>query len=241
MMPPRRGARPGGGSGLSGPVGAGYRRPTMIRAPLLACALALLAAACQKQPAALRIKGPKEAVESTKAAPSFPVFEEKGATLQLRASAFDEGGAYVGSAKVKWDVSDRERATIDQHGLLTVLSSGKFEVVATTTELERPLEARQGFEAVIEGGIRIKAPVLEAGKPLKLPLGKVVQLEAEVLDDRGGVIAGAKVTWDCPSPAASVSITGEVEGRAIGAAQVFAESRSGKKVSWELDVTDWEK
>ncbi len=212
----------------------------MNRAVLAACAAVLLVA-CQKQPASLRIKGPKDALESTKAVPTFPVFEAKGDTLMLRASAFDEGGAYVGSAKVKWDVSDREVATVDQHGLVTVLSSGKFEVFATSTELERPLEARQAFEAVIEGGIRAKAPQLEEGKPLKLPLGKTVQLEAEVLDDRGQVIPGAKVKWDCASPAASVTITGEVEGRAIGAAQVVAETRTGKKVRWDFDVTDWER
>jgi hypothetical protein len=214
----------------------------MNRASLsLSLLLAALALACQKQPSELRIKGPKEALESTKAQPSFPVFEKKGDTLQLRASSFDKDGVYLGSAKVEWDTSDRTVATIDRMGLLTVLSSGDFEVIARAVETERPLEARQAFKAVIIGKVRLVGPLPEQGKGLQIALGKTVQLVAEVLDDRGHVIPDAKLTWDCPSPAASVSITGELEGRAIGSAQIFAEAKNGEKVSWDYEVTDWEK
>ena len=212
------------------------------KSPMIVCGFALLLAACESHPAAIKIKGPRDAVESTKANPTFPVFEKKGDTLQLRASGFDEKDRYVGTVPVKWDSSDRSVATVSQTGLMTVLSSGKASISAKYSKGEVTREASMGVEAVIVEGIRLVEPKLEEGdKVLILPMGEKVQFKAEVLNDHEDVIDGGKVRWGSTSYAATVTPTGEVEARAIGTTQITAEAENGSVARMELSVEDWAK
>ena len=81
--------------------------------------LTLALAACEKQPERIRVKLPKEAVQSVKMEPQLPVFEKKGDTIHLRASAFEKGDVYMGPAKVKWTVADPSVASVNYEGLVT--------------------------------------------------------------------------------------------------------------------------
>lgn len=203
--------------------------------------LALGLAACKAEPVAIRIKGPQDAVESTKMNPTFAPFEKKGDTINLRASAFDDKERYMGTVKVKWDSSDRSVATVSQTGLVTFLSSGKTKITARTTETEEPLEASIDLEAQIVKEIRIVDPPEEEHKSMKMPMGEIKQFKAEVLNDRGDVIPDAKIDWRASSFAVTVTPTGEVESRAIGTAQIVAEADNGSVARVDIEVTDWDK
>lgn len=209
----------------------------MNRAGLIGLAALVFAVGCEKQPASIKVKGPRDAVESTKMDPSFAPFEKKGDTIRLRASAFDKDGVFMGAAIVKWDSSDREVATVDSTGLVTILGSGEAQIKATTTNTELPLDASLPIKAVILDKVKI---VLPEGATKKIHLGDVVQWRADVFDDRGNVVPGAKSRWRSSSYAATVTDTGEVEGRALGTATIMVNAGPGSD-RVDIEVLDWEK
>ncbi|MBK8010676.1 MAG: Ig-like domain-containing protein [Deltaproteobacteria bacterium] len=243
--------------------------PSRIREALLVLALAWTAA-CSPKIAEIQIKGPPSSVSSSRLAPEatavlgslFPVFEKPGETLQLRVSAFNRDGAYLGSTPVEWKSSDLSVATVSADGLVTVQSSGTFIVSATTTDLEPTLSASLSLRAVIVGSVRIAGQDAELGgkaslqrgsdgahtnrlkadrartQPLELALGETVSLRAEVLNDRDEVIEDAKVRWRSTGYAVSVTPEGEVEGRAIGNTQLVAEAK-GQTARIDVRVVDW--
>jgi hypothetical protein len=199
--------------------------------------LAALSLACEKEPASIKVKGPRDAVESTKMEPSFAPFEKKGDTIRLRASAFDKDGVFMGAAVVQWDSSNREVATVDSTGLVTILGSGEAQIKATTTNTKVPLEGSLPIKASIIDKVKI---VLPEGASKKIHLGDVVQWKADVLDDRGNVIPGAKSRWRSSSYAATVTDSGEVEGRALGTATIFVNAGPASD-RVDIEVLDWEK
>lgn len=205
--------------------------------PPLLLIIPVALAACEKQPASIKVKGPRDAVESVKMNPAFAPFEKKGETIKLRASAFDEGGVFMGGARVRWDSSDRTVATVDQTGLVTILSSGEAEIKATSEGYKKVLEASLPVKAVIIGKVRI-VPLEDDERAIHL--GETKQLRAEVLDDRGRVIPDAKARWRSSSWAATVTDTGEVEGRAIGNTQIIVEAGPATD-RMDLEVLDWVK
>jgi hypothetical protein len=219
----------------------GQKRPAEERAPfspgrlILLSSLAFVLLACEKQPATIKIKLPKDAVQSVKMDPIVPPFAKKGETLSLRASAFDKDGVFMGPANVKWSVADTTVATVNWEGTVTILSSGETKVVATSEGYEQTLTAELPIKSAIIDKVRIVAE----GEN-KIHLGETKQLKAEVLDDRGNVIPDAKVNWRTSDYAATVSPTGEVEGRSIGDTQVVAEAGS-KNARYDIVVLDWKK
>lgn len=200
----------------------------------------LLLVGCTSKPAEIRIKGPRDAVESTRASPSFAPFERKGDTLRLRASAFDDRGRYLGTVPVDWQSSDRGVATVSQTGVVTFLSSGKVSIQATTKS-EPKRSATLSLEARIVKNIRIAKPKLPPNRTLTLAMGEAVELVAEVLDDRGRVMSEADVRWRTTSYAATVSRQGVVLGRAIGTGQIIAEAKNGASTRVDVRVRDWAK
>lgn len=214
------------------------RRLLHIVAPRLAFVLAAtaLVTACEKQPAKIRIKLPREAVQSVKMEPVLPPFEKKGDTIKLRASAFDKGDVYMGTANVKWSVADSSVASVNYEGVVTILSSGETKVIAEGQGYEQKLTAELPIKAVIIEKIKIVAP--EGGD--KLHLGETKQYKAEVLDDRGNVVPDAKVTWRTSDFAATVTVTGEVEGRAMGDTQIVAEV-GALNDRYTVVILDWAK
>lgn len=216
-----------------------YALGIMLR-PAFAVVLGLLAA-CQSKPTEIRIKGPLDSLESQFNIQKLPKFEKKGETLQLRASAYDDEGRFMGAAEVEWSTTDRSVATVSRRGLLTVLSSGIADVVART-ETEPRLEARMQVEASIVDSVRITKPEAEAGRRPKLPMGEVMQFEAQVLNDREEVIADHPIEWQSTTYAAIVRPDGEVEGGAIGTTQIVATAKgTSESDSVEIEVTDWPK
>lgn len=198
-------------------------------------------AACTEQPARIQVKGPANTLAAAHGVEKLPVFEEKHATIKLRAAAFDDQDRFMRNAKVRWESRDPRVASVSQAGLVTVLSSGKTEVVATTVETDPPLKASIEVEAVIIDGVRITAPEAPGDELLKLPMGETVAFEAEVLNDRGEVIEDAKVRWESTTWAATIAVNGEAEGRAMGKTTIIATADNGDSDSLEIEVTDWAK
>ena len=194
-------------------------------------------AACEKEPSSIRVKAPRDAVQSTKAVPVLPLFKKQGDTIRLRASAFGDDGAYMGMAKVKWSSADPSVATVALDGLVTIVASGKAMIQATTTGYKKTLRAELAVEALIIDKVEIVPPELENKS---IHMGETVQFQAKVYNDRGAVIPDAKVKWRTSGWAATVTPTGEVEGRAIGDTQVIAEVRS-KRDRFKIIVLDWKK
>lgn len=207
---------------------------------LPALALAVLSG-CESHPAEIKIKGPRDSVESQKAVPTFSIFKKREETLQLRASGFDDKGRYMGTIPVKWDSSNRDVATVSSTGLVTILSSGEAKISATYSKGEVSRSASLPVKAVIVKDIRAVEPKPEQGKALEMALGDIVQFKVDVLDDNGDAIDGAKVRWSSSSYAVTVTPTGEVEARAIGTTQVVAEAENGATARWDLSVEDWKK
>lgn len=202
------------------------------------CLVALVAlCACERKPAQIKIKLPKDAVQSVKMDPIVPDFTEKNGTVKLRASSFDKEGTYMGQAKVRWSSSDASIATISQDGLVTILSSGKATIKAEMTEGEPKLSATLDIKAVIPNEVKIIPP---EDKPGEIHLGETKMFKAQVLDDKGNVIEDAKVLWRTNGFAATVAPNGEVEGRAIGETQLVAESGL-LTARHDLNVLDWKK
>jgi hypothetical protein len=208
-----------------------------VRRLAIGLAALFVLAACEKQPAYIKVKGPRDAVESTKMDPTFAPFEKKGDTIKLRASAFGEDNVFMGPARVKWDSSDRTVATVDQMGLVTILSSGEVVIKAIGEGYEKPLEGSLPLKAIIIDKVKI---VLPEGAKKQLNLGDIVQWKADVLDDRGNVIPGAKARWRSTSWAATVTDGGEVEGRAIGSATIVVEAGPATD-RVDIEVLDWGK
>lgn len=208
--------------------------------PGLASCLLLVLSACEVPIAEVRIKMPREAVQSTKADPTIPTFTQKSETMQFRASAFDAKGRYKGPAEVKWSVLDPTVATVSQDGLLSILGSGK-----TKLKIETRGENVVSHEIEIHSSIPAKVEIVPPEgdqTPNKIHMGETKQFKARVLDDRGNEISDAKVLWQGSNYGITVTPDGEIEGRAMGDVKLVAEeSKSGLTASLELDVLDWKK
>jgi hypothetical protein len=215
------------------------RRPPAVwaRAWVLAAGTAGLLVGCEKQPASIKVKLPRDAVQSVKMDPIVPPFEKKGDTMQLRASAFDKDGVFVGPAKVSWSSSDPSSFVVNSDGLISVMASGKAEIKASGVGYDQPLEGTLSVRAVIIDKVRIVSP---AEGEQKIHLGETLLYKAEVLDDRGHVIPDAKVKWRTTNFAATVAVNGELEGRAIGDTQLVAEA-GAKTARINVAVLDWKK
>ena len=201
-------------------------------------ALAILGTACQESPAEIRIKGPADGSKLINEMATLPVFENDGDTIQLRTSAFDKKGRYMGSVEVKWESSNRDVAIVSTQGLVTVLGSGDTKIKATT--VKGNLSYEMSLTARIVSGIKITEPA-KTDELVKLPMGDFLQFKAEVTNDHGEVLKDAKVKWSTSNWAATVTPTGLVEGRAIGTVQVVAENEKGEVDRFDMEVTDWDK
>lgn len=214
---------------------------TMELPARLAALLALLAlGGCTKTPVRLEVKGPAGTLAARYGVEELPVFEEKGATTKLRAVAYAADDVFIGVADVKWRTEDPTVASVSQSGVLTILSSGRTEVVATTRE-PPILSDRLEVEAVIVEEVEITKPEVEDGRTPKLPLGEHLRFEAVVRNDRGAVIEDAEVQWESTTYAATIGVNGEAEGRAIGKTTIVASTADGSSDAMEIEVTDWPK
>ncbi|MEE2900844.1 MAG: Ig-like domain-containing protein [Myxococcota bacterium] len=196
--------------------------------------------ACEKHPSYIKVKVPQASIHSTRSDPVLPAFEKKGDTIKLRASAFYKDDSYMGPPKkTEWSSSDSSVATVGVDGLVTIVSSGKADIIATTKAGDKTLDAKLPVEAVIIKRVEIVPPE-ELGENNSIHMGDTVKFQAKVFNDRDQVIPDAKVKWRTSDYAATVGADGTVEGRSIGDTQVIAEAGEHNK-RFVINVLDWRK
>lgn len=149
-----------------------------------------------------------------------------GATVQLTAQAKDANGANMTNDVVVWSTLDSTVATVNQSGLVTVLSSGGAAIVATT-------RGASGFASI--DAIGNVASVSITGSTGSLPIGQTVQLAATPLEANGRELF-RPITWTSSAPAvATVSNTGLVTTVGVGSTVISAASE-GKTATLNFTV-----
>ena len=110
-----------------------------------------------------------------------------GSTVRFSAVARHADGSPRPTAEVAWSVSDPEVATVDAFGNVTAHGTGPVAVTAMV----------EGVRGSVEQTVKaFPATALElTGGGADLLTGDVVEFAASVLDDAGGEVAGAPVTW----------------------------------------------
>ena len=109
-------------------------------------------------------------VSSVTVSPAAAELTALGATVQLRAEAFDENGNQVAGVEISWDSSDVTGATVDTGGLVTAAGSGTATITAMTG-------AASGAATVTVEGFTLSGTVSDGRiEGLAVP-GAIVRLE----------------------------------------------------------------
>lgn len=184
---------------------------TIVRSIARSCAhsmvlflmpLALLG--CDKQPTRVTIKSKPDGL-----------LTKKGASLDLRASTYGADGIVLATREpITWTSSDPLVATVDKDGRVTAVGSGEAKVAARFGALSD--EVSVNVRIVQEIQLGFAAPV-----PLKM--GKTLQLEPKLIDDKGQPYLGAtpKLRYSSSTHCVDVDQTGLVTAQALGECEVF--------------------
>jgi uncharacterized protein YjdB len=118
--------------------------------------------------------------------PKSVELNKKGETFQIKAVPLDKENKPIPDAKLIWESSNPEVASVDENGLLTAKSSGNTTITAI---------AENGEKAVIQCKVSILAAIKVEPKELKLKVGEKAQMEATVLNDKGELFEDQNVSW----------------------------------------------
>jgi alpha-tubulin suppressor-like RCC1 family protein len=152
-----------------------------------------------------------------------------GTSLQLSATAVDDGGQPVAGIAFSWSTNAESIARVGQSGLVQGLMPGAVQITAS-------------------GGGRAQSialtvtPVPIASISLSLPatalaVGQTVQAQATVRDANGGTLEGRSIGWVSEnSSVATVTSTGLITAASAGTARITA-TAEGKSASTELTVS----
>lgn len=138
-----------------------------------------------------------------------------GASAQLTAQVRSETNAPISGAAVIWGSLDEGVATVSSSGIVTGVSVGDTEVVATTS----------GVADTAQVTVRQVATTLEItpGSVQADSVGARVSLTAQVLDAGGTVMERGEVAWGTSdATVVAVSYSGVAEARGGGTAYVRA-------------------
>ena len=212
-----------------------------LRRVVLTITVAVGLLGCEVYPTAIKVRPPQGSFTSVREDPVLPRFDKKGDTIKLRASAYDKKGQYMGPAPgVRWSTTDGTVATVGLDGLVEITGSGSTKIVASAKYDGKALSHGLDVHAVIIARVEVEPPSEGLVDDNGLHMGETVKFVAKVFNDKGQVIPDAKVKWRTSSYAATVGVNGEVEGRAIGEAQLVVEAGS-HNARFSLRVLDWKK
>ena len=127
-----------------------------------------------------------------------------GDTLRLAAAATDANGHAVADAEFTWVSSDTLVAVVDDAGLVTGLGAGEAEIAATA--------AAVSGRAILAVVAPVPTTVSVTPDTVVLTaIGQAAQVAAEVRDQGGHVMVGARVSWSsADTMVAEVDSTGLV-------------------------------
>jgi uncharacterized protein YjdB len=157
-----------------------------------------------------------------------------GDTARFTASAYDRNAVPIADPALVWEISNPDVARIDGAGMLTALSRGSADVIASAANA--PASAADNPGKGNKGGpggpgsrpIKVRDSGSLAVQPLEVTLTaleEVAQLEARLIDATGSA-AETRVTWrSLDHKVATVDGTGLVESIARGSARVIASAK----------------
>jgi uncharacterized protein YjdB len=151
-----------------------------------------------------------------------------GQTANATATLRDAGGNDLTGRAVAWSSSNAGVASVNSSGVVTALSAGSTNIVATS-------EGQNGLAALTVSAPPPPAPVPVASVSVSptapsLTVGGTIQLSATTRDASGNVLTGRTVTWTSSNAgAASVNSSGLVTAVNAGSATIsaFSEGQTG--------------
>ena len=152
-----------------------------------------------------------------------------GATVQLSATTRDAGGNILTGRAITWTSSATGIATVSANGLVTGVSAGTANVIATS-------EGKSDTAAITVTAVPVASLTITPASA-NLRVGGTVQLSATTRDAGGNILTGRAITWTSSSTGvATVSANGLVTGVAAGSANIIATSE-GKSDTAAVTVT----
>jgi uncharacterized protein YjdB len=151
-----------------------------------------------------------------------------GQTANATATLRDAGGNDLTGRAVAWSSSNAGVASVNSSGVVTALSAGSTNIVATS-------EGQNGLAALTVSAPPPPAPVPVASVSVSptapsLTVGGTIQLSATTRDANGNVLTGRTVTWTSSNAGiASVNSSGLVTAVSAGSASIsaFSEGQTG--------------
>lgn len=142
----------------------------------------------------------------------------RGTSAVLAASPFDAAGAALQGRPLTWTTSSAQVATVGLAGEVKAVAPGS----ATITVSTGGKSTRVPVTVVLPAPVARVVVVPDSGT---VELGRTVQLQATPLDSAGTPLQGRQVAWtSSDATRATVSVTGLVTARALGAVTLTATS-----------------
>jgi hypothetical protein len=180
--------------------------------PVMAVALLTVVSACKK-------------VDHIEVEPKSVMMTQASEKSALKATAVTADGKPVDGVKFEFTSTDKNVATVDANGTVVAVKSGSTNVQIKGGEKS----AKVPVEVSIPGGITVK------GGPITLMgVGSTATLDAQVQDDAGRPVEGAKIDFaSADDKVAEVSGT-TVTAKGVGTTKVTATSGALRQ---EVEVT----
>ena len=196
-----------------------------------AACIAVLLAACggdSDAPSDPGNGGPKPvaSVSITPATASVVV----GKTTQLAATAKDAAGNVLTGRPIAWTTSATAVATVDANGIVTAVSIGTSNIIATS-------EGKTAQAAITVTPVPVASVTVSPNAPT-IKVNGTVAMAATLKDEQGNELTGRTVAWTTSAPAIATidANTGAVTGVATGTATLTATSE-GKSGSTTVTVS----
>ena len=136
-----------------------------------------------------------------------------GQSVTLTAEPKDAAGVVVSGQTVSWTTSDASVATVTG-GVVAGVKAGSATITATSGTVTG---------STLVTVLAAVAQIVITPSPADVIINETVQLTATLQDGAGSVLTGRTVTWSSSSDAAAtVSSTGLVTGKVVGAVNITA-------------------
>ena len=140
-----------------------------------------------------------------------------GQTTQASAVTTDSIGGVLSGRPIVWTTSNASIATVSASGLVTAVSPGTANLIATS-------EGKTGFATITVSPVPVAKVVVLLGAPNRW-VAQTTQATPTLTDANGNVLTGRVIVWSSSNPTvASVSATGAVTALSPGTANITATS-----------------
>ena len=162
----------------------------------------------------------------------FVDFTAIGATRRLSAVAVASSGRPIPGAPIAWSSTDPGVASVDADGLVTALSPGRADIVASYSGVASRAQVR-----VSPMPPDLARLAILPREPILTFLGHALELRALALDEEENVLAEVLATWEVENPSvATIDRLGILVAQAPGTTRVRATVLDGS-LSTETTVT----